>query len=141
MTFFFTCSACSQFLPVEGGGCSGGTARAHTCSRPRRRRLPLPSHRLVVLSPYSSLSRCRRAVCARPPARRLSPLLRFGSVRLPRAARARAAVFPASFFCFFPVFPSVAFGRRVVSDASHPSPALSPKSRSFVRSLLPCSTP
>ena len=54
----------------------------------------------------------------------LSPLPCFGSVRPPP---------PRSFFCFFPVFPSVAFGRRVVSDASHPSLALSPKSRSFVR--------
>ena len=36
------------------------------------------------------------------------------------------------FFCFFPVSPSVAFGRHVVSDVSHPSLALSPKSCSFI---------
>ena len=91
---------------------------------PRRRRLPLPSHRLVVLSPYSSLSPppCPRAAASAATRRFSSLLLSFGSVR------------PYShFLLFLPVFPSVAFGRRVVSDASHPSLALSPKSRSFVR--------
>ena len=88
MTFFFTCSACSQFLPVEGGGMQWGHGTGTYMFT------AAPSSPASSVAPISCSQSLFVIVAAAVPARASRPFF-LASVRSDRSP---------SFFCFFPFF-------------------------------------